>query len=256
MHQSISKADLHTHTTASDGYESPEELVERAATHTDLRVLAITDHDTVEGGYRAYEYWQKNRSRLSHIEIVKGIEVSSRDGHILGLFIERDIQPGQSIEATIAAIHAQGGLAIAAHPFTPMNLIFGNQGVKTVVAKDVGFDAVEVINSAPTELFANVKAHRFNQQNLSLPETGGSDSHYWTMVGKSYTRFPGHTAEDLRQALLAGTVEAGGHIVSPLMVLPGIWKIILDHTIHRAHHKGAQRSKRRTEFSVDGGRAK
>jgi hypothetical protein len=41
-------ADLHTHTTCSDGRRAPDDLVRRAA-ERGLRVLSVTDHDTVEG---------------------------------------------------------------------------------------------------------------------------------------------------------------------------------------------------------------
>jgi predicted metal-dependent phosphoesterase TrpH len=44
--------DLHTHTTASDGRLSPSELV-RYAREKDLRVIAVTDHDTIEGNEEA-----------------------------------------------------------------------------------------------------------------------------------------------------------------------------------------------------------
>ena len=41
-------ADLHLHTTASDGLLSPEQLIERVA-KTSLQVVAVTDHDSTEG---------------------------------------------------------------------------------------------------------------------------------------------------------------------------------------------------------------
>ena len=48
-----SKADLHVHTTHSDGHASVKEVLEYAARHTDLGILAITDHDTIEGALEA-----------------------------------------------------------------------------------------------------------------------------------------------------------------------------------------------------------
>lgn len=44
-----SKADLHIHTTYSDGANSVVEIMEHIATRTDLRIIAITDHDTIAG---------------------------------------------------------------------------------------------------------------------------------------------------------------------------------------------------------------
>lgn len=254
--RTYSKADLHNHSTVSDGYNEPEALVELTAAHTDIRVLAVTDHDNIEGGQRAYSYWKQHQQRFPQLSVVKGVEVSSAEGHILGLFIEQHIEPGQSAIATVAAIHAQGGIAIAAHPFTPMRYIFPEQGLTSLIKEDIGFDAIETRNSVPTELFANGQTERFNQKHLQLPEVGGSDSHDWRMIGKTHTRFLGTDAADLRAALLAGEVEAVGHIVSPLTVIPAIWRLGMAHLFHRKEHKGAARGFSKDHYKAEGSRAK
>lgn len=79
-------ADLHAHTTCSDGRLSPERLVETAA-HAGLQAIAITDHDTTDGIAPAL------RAALPRdIEVVAGIEISScargREMHLLGLFVD------------------------------------------------------------------------------------------------------------------------------------------------------------------------
>ena len=78
--------DLHAHTTTSDGKLSPTELV-RLAKAQDLKALAITDHDTVEGIAEA-----KGEADGLSLEIVAGVEVSAHFGdapvHILGLFVD------------------------------------------------------------------------------------------------------------------------------------------------------------------------
>ena len=77
--------DLHIHTTASDGTDSPAEVVRRAS-EMGLRAIAITDHDTVNGYAEAFS------AGLDHgLEVVPGIEVSTKYGvavHILGYYIE------------------------------------------------------------------------------------------------------------------------------------------------------------------------
>ena len=72
------------HTTVSDGWPTPKELVEHAARRAKLDVIAVTDHDTIEGALRAREHAAK-RARF---HVIVGEEVSSRDGHIVALFIE------------------------------------------------------------------------------------------------------------------------------------------------------------------------
>lgn len=78
--------DLHTHTTASDGRCTPEELVARAAA-AGVRVLSVTDHDTV-GGIDA----AARAARAAGLELVTGIEITSIlqgcDVHVLGYFID------------------------------------------------------------------------------------------------------------------------------------------------------------------------
>jgi 3',5'-nucleoside bisphosphate phosphatase len=78
--------DLHCHTTASDGLCSPSELVAAAAAR-ELDVIAVTDHDTIEGVKEAME-----AGAASSVRVVAGIELSTRmldrGAHILGYFLE------------------------------------------------------------------------------------------------------------------------------------------------------------------------
>ncbi len=80
-----SRVDLHLHTKASDGALRPEELV-KAADMIGIRVMAVTDHDSVEGIAEA----QAAASGLA-IEVIPGIEISTNlDGdelHILGYLL-------------------------------------------------------------------------------------------------------------------------------------------------------------------------
>ena len=78
--------DLHAHTTASDGDQSPTQLV-RQAQEIGLTALAVTDHDTTAGLPEAME-----AGRRFGVEIVPGIELSAEvevgQCHILGLLID------------------------------------------------------------------------------------------------------------------------------------------------------------------------
>jgi predicted metal-dependent phosphoesterase TrpH len=77
--------DLHTHSTASDGTDSPSALVEKAAQQA-LAAVALTDHDTVSGLAEAVEAGQ----RFS-LEVVRGCEIAVAtpygEAHILGLWL-------------------------------------------------------------------------------------------------------------------------------------------------------------------------
>ena len=106
-----SKADLHIHTAHSDGLATVPELLAHVATKTDLRFVAITDHDNFVGAKQAARLGQQ-----FGIRVVLGEEVSTADGHLLALFTHKYLPPGRPIAKMLAAIHAQGELAIVPHP--------------------------------------------------------------------------------------------------------------------------------------------
>ncbi|MFO0937057.1 MAG: PHP domain-containing protein [Gemmataceae bacterium] len=82
-------ADLHAHTTASDGDSTPSQLVVLAR-NAKLRAVAVTDHDTVAGVAEALATARSLGE--SAIDVVPGIELSvsyrEREVHVLGLFID------------------------------------------------------------------------------------------------------------------------------------------------------------------------
>jgi predicted metal-dependent phosphoesterase TrpH len=208
----LSKADIHIHTTYSDGLMTPEAVVEFAATETDLKVIAISDHDTIEGAVAAQRHQQRYRADFNHLDIIIASEITSRDGDIMGLFLRHDVPPGMSGAETVEAIHAQGALAVAVHPYSFLvpGMVHGLRGrVHTLP-----LDAVEVRNGAPTEFFSNYLAQWLNRRRQALPETGGTDAHYLPTVGKTYTLFPGETSADFGRALRAGQVQPGGQVYS------------------------------------------
>ena len=193
------------HTTASDGWPVPSELVDYASA-TNLDVIAVTDHDTIEGARRAAEY----AASCSTVQVVVGEEVSSRDGHIVGLYLERRIRPGMSAAATVHAIHDQGGLAVAVHPFWRTQRQTRGGVVHGVgwLAAELDFDAVEVENATPGFYVFNQLARRLNI-GLGRAEVGGSDAHILDAVGRAFTEFPGRTPRALRTAIEQGATSAG-----------------------------------------------
>jgi predicted metal-dependent phosphoesterase TrpH len=193
------------HTTVSDGWPTPKELVEHAARRARLDVIAVTDHDTIEGALRARDQAAK-RTRLN---VIVGEEVSSRDGHIVALFLERRVRPGMSAAATIDAIHDQGGLAVAVHPFWRTQRRTRSGAVHGVgwLAAELDFDAIEVENATPGFYLVNQLAHRLNL-GLGAAELGSSDAHILDAVGRAFTEFPGKTPEALRAAIESGTTVA------------------------------------------------
>lgn len=79
-------ADLHTHSTASDGVFTPEQMISKAQ-EAGLSALAITDHDSLEGSRRAIA-----ANTDSRIQIIPGVEIATRfdwrDVHLLAYFVD------------------------------------------------------------------------------------------------------------------------------------------------------------------------
>jgi predicted metal-dependent phosphoesterase TrpH len=107
----VLEGDFHMHTTYSDGTLSPLTLI-RQAERRGLDVIGVTEHNTVLPGRiaRAWAAWTGGPI------VVVGEEVTTARYHLLALGIEETVLPVRSIEAVVAAIHAQGGVAIGAHP--------------------------------------------------------------------------------------------------------------------------------------------
>lgn len=201
-------ADLHLHTSFSDGWPTPQEAVAHAAANTGLDVIAVTDHDTIEGALRAAEHAAATGAR---VRVIVGEEVSTRDGHVLGLFLEKAVCPGQSAAATVYEIHCQGGVAIAAHPFWRTEKIgrrFGGvvHGVGWLAA-ELDFDGIEVENSTPGLGVANVLAQRLADATGGA-RIGGSDAHIVGAIGRASTSFPGNTPRALRSAIQRSLTES------------------------------------------------
>jgi predicted metal-dependent phosphoesterase TrpH len=194
------------HTSYSDGWPSPSAVVDHVVDQADLEVIAITDHDTIEGALRAADYANQRHDAPA---VIVGEEVSSRHGHILGLFLSQRVRPGQSAAATIHAIHEQDGVAVAAHPFWRTERQSRNGRVHGVGwwAAELEFDAIEVENSTPGFYLFNQMAHRLNEA-ADRAELGSSDAHILDAIGRAYTTFPGRTPGQLRQAIESGRTTA------------------------------------------------
>lgn len=203
------KADLHMHTTYSDGCGTFDEVLEYVQNKTNLDVIAITDHDVIEGALRARDLWSKKAYRF---DFVVGEEVSTTDGHLLALYIEKQIPKGLSLERSIDLIHEQGGLAIIAHP---LHRFFNNSCQKQAMdrihaAQDVWLDGVETWNASFCGFYTNYVAMGANRERYRLPEIGNSDAHTLSAIGSGHTWFAGQNAADVRAAIEGGATAPGG----------------------------------------------
>jgi len=220
-------ADLHIHTTSSDGMMSAAMVLNYVAVNTKLDVLAITDHNTLDGWRRARDFKAApGNDHLVDLDLVPGIEVSSLDGHIIGLWVETMIPRDMSAAETVAAIHEQGGLALAPHPYAwlPGLREFAGVGSKFLT---LPLDAVELRNSTPTEIFNNYRTGWMNRRRSNpIAEYGGSDAHFLWAISRTWTEFPGRGALALRTALERKQTRAKGLTWGPI----SLWHYYRDKT--------------------------
>jgi predicted metal-dependent phosphoesterase TrpH len=204
------KADMHIHTLYSDGTASVPQILDHVEALTDLDVIAITDHERIDGALRAAEL---HAAGDFSYDLVVGEEITTRRGHVLALFVTERLPALRPLDETLRAIHAAGGLAIAAHPLAPIPLSIGRRslrGVRDHKHEHVHFDALELFNPSYAGRVRQDARLTLNAAELDLPGVGNSDGHVLEGIGSGFTTFSGHTAEDYRRSLLAGDVTAEG----------------------------------------------
>lgn len=203
----MAKADLHLHTSVSDGLASVERLLEHVERNTDLDVIAVTDHEDASGGLRARELATQRGYR---VQVIPGAEVTTLQGHVLALYIESTPPSFRSVEATLETIHAQGGLAIIPHPMSWLTRSLGERVIDRVQRRrepGIAFDGIELCNPSPAGMRTRQRACERNRR-WRLPAIGASDGHHLAHVGAGWTEFDGSTPEDLRRAITDGTARA------------------------------------------------
>jgi len=166
------KIDLHVHSHFSyDSVITPEDLVFYAR-RQGLNGVAITDHDRIDGAQKI--------AKTIDILVISGVEITSLNGHIIGLNVQEEIPKKLSSDETVDKIHEAGGIAIACHPMT----FFKGSLRKHANAK---FDAVEVVNASAFPFKHSVKCAKKLALNLGIAQVGGSDAHYGPEIGYGYT---------------------------------------------------------------------
>jgi predicted metal-dependent phosphoesterase TrpH len=203
----MGKADLHVHTSYSDGMADVPALLAHVESHTDLDVIAVTDHDDIRGSLAACNEWARGTYRF---QVVLGMEVTTIEGHVLALFIDEPVPCLRGLAETLAAIHRLGGLAVIPHPLTWLTRGLGERHLLRVKASErdgVHFDGIELTNGTPAGRLGARKARALNDRELHLAEAGGSDAHFLAAVGAGYTEFPGRTPQDLRRAIIDRTTR-------------------------------------------------
>ncbi len=203
------KLDLHVHTNrSSDAFTSPKQLA-IICRDRGLDGLAITDHNVL------------SVDSSNEVVFLPGIEISTRDGHIIGLGLSEAIPRGLAADDTIRRINNLHGISIVPHPY---DLLRSSVRPHTL---EVRPDAIEVINSSSILHSVTWKRARKFAEKQNYPMTAGSDSHIPETIGRAYTEVesPSKDTASVLAALKSGLATPVG---SPIRISERVQKMFHD----------------------------
>lgn len=193
------KVDMHMHSERSPDSRLSVALQARRIKEAGLDVACATDHNTIEGGLRL-------RDLADGFRVIVGSEILSRDGEIVGLFLERDVPRGLSAEETIDRIRDQGGVVIVPHPFSRNR---GNHMRRPALERiQARVDAVEVFNAREAFASDNARAAAFAAER-GIAGAVGSDSHRASEIGAAWLEMDDFAGRDGFVAALRGATVEG-----------------------------------------------
>lgn len=193
----ICRVDFHVHTAASFDGRSTLEKITAEARKRGLDAIAITEHDLC----------RTIPAAQNGVLLIPGCEISSKVGHITGLFLKQPLDleillaDGRpSGEAACREIHRCGGIAVLAHPYQKLNID------ESCFPREI--DGVEGVNAraAYKRKDANERAAAYGAEH-GLFCVGGSDAHAAGEVGNGYTEID---CSELTLEALEAAVR-GGH---------------------------------------------
>ena len=204
----LGSADLHIHTLASDGVSGVDEVL-AAALARRLDLIAITDHERIDAAVVAQ---RTARDRGLPLGVIVGEEVTTRNGHLVGLFMTRRVKPWGTMRDAVARIHDQGGMCIVAHPLVPYPLCASEGTIRRMLDEADPArhpDAIEAFNPTTARMRWSRRVPAFVEQ-IGLAAVASSDAHHADSIGRATTLFRGSSEDDLRAAILARTTTWQG----------------------------------------------
>ncbi len=192
------KLDMHTHSEYSPDSRTPLAAQAKALVDAGIDVVCATDHNTIEGALRLREIAQG-------VRVIVGEEVSTRDGEIIGLFLETPIPRDLSGEETIARIHDQGGVVSVPHPFSRNRMYHMRRDALDRLWPQI--DCLEVFNAREAFAADNRRAEAYAKER-NIPGAVGSDAHRASEIGRAWIDIDDFADQrDFVEALRGGDVH-------------------------------------------------
>ena len=185
------RAEFHTHTRFSKDSILNKFFILFMCKIRKIKLISITDHNEVKGAIKYQKFLRK-----FGIEVIIGEEVMTDSGEIIGLFLNKKIEPFQTPEETIKQIKEQNGIVYLPHPYD-------EKRYKTVLKEEKQkelkeqFDFVEIHNGRNISDKYSEKQKRI-QENFGITPIIGSDAHTFIELGRNYIEIDYTNIEDFK----------------------------------------------------------
>lgn len=189
--------DLHIHSKYSFDSFLDVKTICKVASKRGLDLIAITDHNSIEGSLVAMRY----ASNFNYLKIIPGVEIKTNFGDLIGLFVNSEIK-SRMFHEVVEEIKDQGGLVVLPHPYNH------HYGSIKCLAKFV--DIIEVFNGRVSNE-KNRRAYCLAKM-LDKPMIASSDSHFSFEIGCVRTRFDNvfFNSSDLKSSIIVNDRELFG----------------------------------------------
>lgn len=196
---------MHVHSRHSEDSLTPLQHIADWARRRRLSAVAITDHNTIAGALAL--------ARSTTLQVIVGEEIMTRQGEIIGLFLQEPIPPDLEPFETVRLIHDQGGLVYIPHPFDSVRKSSLRERALLDIIGET--DAIETLNARVTHLQDNRQAEALASR-YNLLRGAGSDAHQGFEVGRAHVSMPPFSdAASFMVGLAHATVQ--GRVSSPLV---------------------------------------
>ncbi|NDY73780.1 PHP domain-containing protein [Desulfobacter hydrogenophilus] len=232
-------ADLHNHTTASDGDFSPGDLVVRAA-GLGIKVLGVTDHDTLDGLKPALDAGKKEG-----IEVFPGVEISVRFKrefftgtlHVLTYFSSALLKKSEFVTRFKRLLSQGRGQGLVRARIEKINEIFGPDGKSPLLSRDLAFEDIAAYSdNASRRHFAMALEEKLGiSDKKTITRIIGNDSPAYLPSGVELDQVKGFLKTEPVVAVLAhpaaGSFPGEGHykeVLPPLETVSRLLPEMLD----------------------------
>jgi predicted metal-dependent phosphoesterase TrpH len=194
------RADLHIHPNGNWGDADTPMAIYAALRASGLQVAVLTEHDRIDV---ATQLVKRSRDEGFPVELVVGEEITTSQGHLLGIGLSDRVPRFGSLADTVAMIHEQGGIAVAAHPLLPAYMAAPERLLIELSEGDALHrpDALEAMHPTAAWIPGWRRSVRRLAERCGYALVGGSDAHTARSVGRVWTSFPGTTSSDLVTAI-------------------------------------------------------